>query len=199
MSAGNPTRARWIRFGAVVLGLTVLWFSMGKLLMEFDWQDVTDVSTVPAEIRRAVAEGRTGPQLKADPCMMHQASIDLDLQLDGPFPVGVGRDIIMKIDVLSDALMVDRVYLGPPTRRVVLTGLPVCLSGPDVALQDSDPEARARLSVVFYDLDGRRFNNFTGEDGFPVLAWRRMRVDWSVMPWRMPGTESLSHIMVTPL
>jgi hypothetical protein len=176
-----------------------IWLFSGKLLMEFDWQDITDESTVVAELRNALAENRTGPQLKPDPCMMNETTVDLDLRLDGPFPVGLGRDVVMQLVIFSDALMVDRVYLGPPTRQVSLNALPVCLATPDDLAKAGDPATMARISLGFFDLDGRRFNTFSGEEAFPILAWRKMRVDWSVMPWQMPDTENLTQIMVTPL
>lgn len=189
-------RSKWL-WGMVPV-VVAIWFFAGRLLMEFDWRDLDFDATDVADIRREIAGGQTGPRLKSDPCMMHQATVDLDLRLDGPFPLGPAQDLVMEVLVSSDTLMVDRLYLGPPTRQLLLPGLPVCLAGPDLPVDVQDNAAFARLSVDFVDIAGGRYLTFTGEEAFPLLMWRRMAVDWSVVPWFMARGESYSGIMVTP-
>lgn len=188
------SRGIWL----AILAFIGFWLFWGRLLMEFEWRSYDADATHIATLRQDLAAGLTGPRLKTDPCMMQQMVIDLDIRLDGPFPVGVGRDIVMEVAVISDTLLVDRLYLGPPTRRLDLKGLPVCVRGPDLPRSDKDDAAYGYVQVSFDDLDGKRFLTFQGEDSFPIFFWRSLRVDWSVIPWVMAGTESLSNVMVTP-
>lgn len=166
--------------------------------MELEWRDLDADSTAVADSGRDLAEGRTGPQLSPYPCMTNQTTIDLELWLDGPFPVGVGREIVMEVYISSAELMADRLYLGPPTRHLLLNALPICLPTSELPDSDKNNAAYGYVDVRFTDLHTRRYMNFGGEDAFPVFFWRRVRVDWRVLPWLMPGTESLSNIMVTP-
>jgi hypothetical protein len=183
----------------IVLVIAGLWFFTGTLLMELEWRDLDEDSTTVADIRRDIAEGRTGPILKRYPCMMQETTIDLDMRLDGPFPIGVGRDITMEVFILSNNLMVDRLYLGPPTRHIALKGLPFCAASGRLPESGQEEASYGRLIIHFLDLEGHRFLGFSGEDAFPVFAWRNIRVDWSVMPWYIERTDTETQIMVTPL
>ena len=176
----------------------VIWLFGGKFLMEMDWRELDFDSSDVEDLRRELASGQVGPRLKVGPCMKQATLVNLDLRLDGPFPIGAGRDVVMEVYLQSDAVMVDRVYLGAPVRHLLLEALPVCLDSFALPESDSDEAAFARITVDFVDLQAGRFLTFQGEDAFPILAWRRVRVDWSVMPWLIPGTESLSNIMVAP-
>jgi hypothetical protein len=189
------SRRLWI----IMLMMTGLWFFMGKLLMELEWNDLDPDSTRVFDVRRDLLDARTGPVLKPYPCMMHQTAIDLEMRLDGPFPIGIGRDTVMEISISSNNLMVDRLYLGPPTRHLALKALPICLNGTQLPNNGDEEASYGYVHVDFVDLAGNRRLSFGGEDAFPILAWRAVRVDWSMVPWVMEGTESLSQIMVTPL
>jgi hypothetical protein len=190
-------RFKWLWITALVVG--GLWFFAGRLLMEFEWRDLDLDGTDVADIRRDLAAGRTGPVLKTDPCMMHKATIDIDLVLDGPFPLRTSDALVMEVFILSDTLMVDRLFLGPPTRRLTLPAMPVCLSGPNLPQDDQDAAAYGRVIVYFTDLENRRFLVYSGEEAFPILAWRTARIQWATIPWYMERGESYSQIMVTPL
>jgi hypothetical protein len=187
------------RFRIIILVTLGFWLFTGKLLMEFEWDDFDSDSTRVADIRRDLAEGRNGLRLRSSPCMMHQTTIDLDIRLNGPFPIGVGRDIVMEVVISSNNLMVDRLYLGPPTRYLMLKGLPICVASGRLPESGQEEAAYGYVHVRFVDLAGNRRLSFEGEDAFPVFAWRNIHVDWSMVPWVMEGTESLSQIMVTPL
>jgi hypothetical protein len=78
------------RFWIIAFMITGLWFFTGKLLIELEWRNFDFASISVAGDRQDTASGRTGPRLKSDPCMMHQTTIDLDIRLDGPFPLRTG-------------------------------------------------------------------------------------------------------------
>jgi hypothetical protein len=186
------------RIWIIAVVIAGLWFFTGKLLMELEWRDLDSDSTTVEDRRRDLAEGRTGPVMRREPCMTNQTTVNLDLRLDGPFPIGTGREIVMDVYISSDELMVDRLYLGPPTRHLVLDALPICLLTSGLPDSNKDNAAFGYVDVRFTDLENRRFVTFGGEDPFPIFIWRTVRVDWSVVHWVMEGTESLSQIMVTP-
>lgn len=190
-------RSRWLWLAS--LAVVGLWFFTGRLLVELEWRDIDLDSTSVEDRRRDLAEGRTGPIMRRSPCMTNQTTIDLDIRLVGPFPISPGREIVMEVYISSDTLMVERLYLGPPTRQLVLNALPICLLTSTLLDSHKDHAVYGYVDVRFTDLENRRFVNFGGEDAFPIFAWRKVRVDWSVVPWLMDRTESLSQIMVTPL
>jgi hypothetical protein len=183
-------QVKWLWITALVVG--GLWLFAGRLMLELEWRDLDVDSTDVADIHSDLAEGRTGPILKTDPCMMHKAAIDIDLVLDGPFPMRTSDAVVMEVFVLSDTLMVDRLYLGLPTRHLALGGLPVCLTGPDLPKTDNDNAAYGRVIVYFTDLENRRFLVYSGEEAFPILAWRNVRVQWATIPWYMERGQSYS-------
>jgi hypothetical protein len=186
------------RFVVLTLVLSATWILSGKLLMEFEWTPMSRDAAAVERLRHEAAEGLAYNPING-PCMMQTATVDLDLWLDGPFPIGAGREIVMEVTITNDILLSPRVYVGPPIRRLELRGLPVCV--PDVRIPpgSTDADAFAYIDIQFLDLAGRQYLNFGGDDPFPVFAWRQMRVDWSMVPWLIAKTATASRIMVTPL
>ena len=175
--------------------LLSIWVFRGQIMFAFDWREMDPESF--AIRTQDWAEGHTGPVQKTWPCMANQTTIELNLKLAGPFPAGLGRDIVMSVHVSSDALMVGQLYLGPPVRELHLPDLPICIVGPD--LPDlADGDADARLIVDFIDTENRRFVTFQGEESFPILAWRNVVVDWRGAPWLMERSGNYTQTMVTP-
>jgi hypothetical protein len=190
--------SRLIRFKWLVIALSVvggLWLFSGRLIMELEWRPSSPEGF--AQTAAALAAGQTGPVLKTDPCMANQTTIDLHLVLDGPFPIGLGRNVVMSVYLSSDALMVGQLYLGPPVHQLDLPGLPICIAGAALPT-DADNDSWAHVIVQFTDLENRRFVTFQGDEAFPILAWRNARIQWANVPWYMERGQSYSQIMVTP-
>ncbi len=190
---------KWSRRLAILAMASVaIWTISGKLLMEFEWTPMTSDAERIAKLRRDAASGLAYDPIDG-PCMMHATTVDLDLWLDGPFPVGAGREIVMQVGITSNILLSPRIYIGPPTRRLDLRGLPACTALPQIPAGQDEEEAFAYIDIQFFDLAGEQYLNFGGEQPFPIFRWRQMRVDWSVVPWWIEKTESPTSVMVVPL
>lgn len=186
------------RLVIVALIAFATWIISGKLLMEFEWTPMSRGAEAIERLRHEAAEGLAYDPVNG-PCMMQGATVDLDLWLEGPFPIAAGREIVMEVSITSDMLLSPRVYIGPPVRRLDLRGLPVCVADARIAPGSTDADAFAYIDIQFLDLAGGQYLNFGGEDPFPIFAWRQMRVDWSMVPWLIAKTGTASRIMVTPL
>ncbi len=190
---------KWPKWLAILaLAAVVILAISGKILMELEWTAMDPDPAHIANLRRDAAVGNAYQPLN-EPCMMQATTIDLDLMLEGPFPIGTGREIVMEVSISSDILLSPRVYVGPPVRQLVLRGLPACVADARVVPGVADDIAYGYVTVTFSDLAGAQYMNFGGQDPFAVFAWRHMRVDWSVVPWWIAKTQTPSRIMVTPL
>jgi hypothetical protein len=186
------------RIVVVALVAVATWIMSGKLLMEFEWTPMSRGADAIERLRQEAAEGLAYEPING-PCMMQTTTVDLDLWLDGPFPIGAGREIVMEVSITNDILLSPRVYVGPPVRRLDLRGLPVCVPDARIPPGSTDADAFAYIDIQFLDLAGGQYLNFGGDDPFAIFAWRQMRVDWSMMPWWIEKNATASRIMVTPL
>jgi hypothetical protein len=58
-----------------------------------------------APLRRDTGAAHTGARLKAHPSGVHQTTIDLDLWLDGPVPVGFWQQSVKAVAISARALL----------------------------------------------------------------------------------------------